>query len=162
MNYIKIIVILVLSSSILFTSEINAKTYFDIKTKLSEKTDLMAAKAGTMIFIMASDWAGIKEVGEDYSLWLKNYKKKIENSTITIEFDIEIRTAALLRSGSLLAEDKVKISFKSEEDWHGVESITKAIEMEMKNKSREIKKEALFIGAEVEKVLKRIIKKVKN
>ena len=111
---------------------------------------------------MASDWAGIKEVGEDYSLWLKNYKKKIENSTITIEFDIEIRTAALLRSGSLLAEDKVKISFKSEEDWHGVESITKAIEMEMKNKSREIKKEALFIGAEVEKVLKRIIKKVKN
>ena len=77
MNYIKIIVILVLSSSILFTSEINAKTYFDIKTKLSEKTDLMAAKAGTMIFIMASDWAGIKEVGEDYSLWLKNYKKKM-------------------------------------------------------------------------------------
>jgi hypothetical protein len=136
------------------------KKSFDVKTKLSEKTDLMPAKAGTIIFLLASDWAGIREVGEDYSLWLKNYKRKKENGTITVEFDIEVRTASMIRSGSLLTKEKLKVSFKAEDNWQGVKSITDAVEREMKNKSKEIKKEALFIGEEVEKVLKRMMRRI--
>ena len=134
------------------------KTYFDVKTKFAEKTDLMAAKLGTIIFIINSDWAGIKEIGEDYSLWLKNYKRKKEKDTIYVSLDVEIRTPAMFRSGSLLESRKIEVHFKAEDTWQGVKSIIDSVEQEMKNTSQELKKEALFVGEKVIKVVRELIR----
>ncbi len=153
--FISIIILLVINA----VNYAQVKTYFDVKTKFYEKSDLSPAKIGTIIFLTQSNWGGVREVGEDYSLWLKKYERKKINKTITIQLDVELRTPAAIRSGSLLSSQRIEVSFKAEDDWKGVNSIQDAIRREMSNKSREIQKEALFVGEEIVNVAYSLIKK---
>ena len=52
------------------------KIFLDVKTPLLEKNKLVAAKAGTFYFLTQSSDLGVREAGEDYSLWLKDYKSR--------------------------------------------------------------------------------------
>ena len=137
------------------------KIYFDVKTKLAEKSDLTAGKIGTIIFLVESDWAGVREIGEDYSLWLKNYRRKKVKDIVIINLDVEIRTPSMFTSGSLLKSKTIKVAFRAEDDWSGVRSIRDAVERKMRNKSRELQKEALFIGENVVKTAHELIKQIK-
>ena len=136
------------------------KVMFDIKTKQFEKFDFIPIKIATTIILLNSDWAGVIEVGEDYSLWLKNYQRKQVDEEIIISFDVEIRTPAMLRSGSLLTTGKVDYSFNAAEEWEGVKSTREAIERELKDYSEEINTEAKMGGEEVEKCAKMLMQQL--
>ncbi len=142
---------LIIISILLFPLQSSAfqKTYFDVKTKFSEKTDLTVAKNSAIIILRQSDWAGVKEYGEDYSLWLRNYEKRKSGDRITVSLDVEIRTPALVRSGKLLKSSRVNVSYNLDEEWKGIDSISKAVKQALKSETEDIKKEALFVGEAV-------------
>lgn len=87
------------------------KIYFDVKTKLAEKSNFVPAKIGVIHFLSNSDKYGVKEFGEDYSLWLKGYKTSQEEYKIKIEFTLEIHTPAMFREGRLLKKDNIFVTY---------------------------------------------------
>ena len=134
-----------------------SKVLFDVKTKRAEKMDLLPIKTATVILLLKSDWASVVEIGEDYSLWLKEYERKKVGDIISVKFCVELRTPAMLRSGSLLQSEKIEFSFKSIDEWNEVTTVREAIKQELKNFSGEIQTEAILGG---EKVVNIIIKMV--
>jgi len=135
------------------------KIYFDIKTGLSELADLLPAKVGIAIFLEQSEWAGIREFGEDYSLRLKNYEKRKENNLITVSLDVEIRSPSFIRTGALLKRRRMFVIYRPEDDWTGVDSVRDAVERELDNTTKELRKGALYIGAEIIKYLEELKKR---
>jgi hypothetical protein len=45
-----------------------------------------------MTALRASSWAGVKEVGEDYSLWLTNLNRSHYGDTLQVTLDVHLRT----------------------------------------------------------------------
>ena len=132
--------------------------YLDIKTKHEEKFDLLPAKIAVSYFITQSKWAKLREVGEDYSVWLTNYQREKIDDTIYISLEIEIRTPAMIRSGSLLKKKRIRTSITAQDDWSDVNNIRDAIEREIENSSKEIQEEAIIVGEKVSKEIYKIIK----
>jgi len=83
---------------------------FDVKTQFKEKQELAVIKAGLLAFIHYVDWAELAEVGEDYSLWLRGYRRKVHGNTVTIELTLQIRTSAMFSHGRWLTEEKINIT----------------------------------------------------
>ena len=135
------------------------RVLFDIKSKHSEKVDLSPIKTGATLLLLQSDWAGIAEVGEDYSLWLKDSELKIVKGRILIKLRVELRTPALFRSGSLIKSENIEFSFKPVDKWEDITSASKAIKQELENVSEEILIEATLGGEEVVKVARKMVKK---
>lgn len=79
----------------------------DVKTAVTQKADFGPAEVGTTVCLANVEWAQVQEFGADYSLWLKNYERIKEGQDVRIEMDVQLRTAATLRSGSRLAERHV-------------------------------------------------------
>lgn len=79
----------------------------DVKTAATAKADVAPAEVGTTVCLVQSEWATVREVGEDYSLWLKRYERIKEGQDVRVEMDVELRTPAMIRSGSLIAERPV-------------------------------------------------------
>ena len=142
------------------SAEADDRVFIDVKTKQSEKFDLLPLKIAVSIFLLQSDWALVCEVGEDYSLWMRNYHRERINDEIFISLDVEIRTAALIRSGILLSKERITVPIKAREDWTDVNSIRDAIEKQIENTSKEIQDEAVIIGEEVVKVAHKLIRKL--
>jgi len=134
------------------------KVYFDIKTRFLEKADLMPAKAGATIVLMQSEWAGVREFGEDYSVWLTNYQSEKKKDILVISLDVELRAPSAVRTGSLIKQKRITVRMQEENDWENVDSITDAIERELKNNSANLKTEAMIIGQEVEQSLRNFLK----
>ncbi len=85
----------------------------DVKTLMNEKNALAVSKLGTIQFLNESAWARVVEVGEDYSLWLKNYEIMQADNEITISLDVELRTPAAFRNGRLLESRHIEVSFEA-------------------------------------------------
>lgn len=74
----------------------------DIKTALDEKGELKLAKAGLKVYLKQSEWAKVVNLGEDYSVWLTQFRRKLKGNVLRIEMDIELRTPATLDKGEFL------------------------------------------------------------
>jgi len=107
--------------------------------------------------VLNCDWADIAEIGEDYSIWLRSYERKIHNNMINVKLLVELRTPALLRSGSLITSENINFSFKPVDEWDNINTASEAIKQELLNFSEKVQIEAQVGG---EQVLKSIMKMI--
>jgi hypothetical protein len=84
---------------------------FDIKTPLNEKELSAAVKSGFVAYIKKSGWAIVKEIGEDNSLWITNYVRTSQGSTMKSTFNFEIRTPAMFTRGRLLFGKQLSVEW---------------------------------------------------
>jgi hypothetical protein len=82
---------------------------------MEEKSQLHVIKIAVINSLQQSTWATVKEVGEDYSLWLTNLKRSSTGDSITTEIDFDLRTPAMLTRGKHLDARRVSISFDTTE-----------------------------------------------
>jgi hypothetical protein len=87
-----------------------AQLKLDLKTPLEDKEKLKLAKAGLGAYLRQAEWANVVNVGEDYSVWIKNLKRRFKGNTLYFELDLEIKTAADLTSGKLISARHIKDS----------------------------------------------------
>ncbi len=87
-----------------------AQLKIDLKTPLEDKEKLKLAKAGLGAFLRQAEWAQVVNVGEDYSVWIKNLKRKFKGNVLHFELDLEVKTAADLTSGKLLSARHIRDS----------------------------------------------------
>ena len=85
--------------------------YFDVKTRFAEKREFVSVKAGLLAFIKHAEWAAIKDIGENYSVWLKDYTRRQNGSAVNIELILQIRTPAMFTHGKRLVEKSVQVSY---------------------------------------------------
>jgi len=138
------------------------KTLLDVKTPLLEKSSLMAAKAGTIYFITQSADLGVREAGEDYALWMKNYKSRQNGKKITIEYTIELRSPAMFRKGRLIASESLKVTYRLDEKREG--GLFKSFDHFKKNVKRmkdELMLEGFYCGQETVRIARELIEDAK-
>lgn len=145
-NILSCVVLVLLSVAV---AAAQPKTMFDVKTKLSEKTDLAPAKVGCVILLSRSDWAGLAEVGETYSLWLKNYRKVKEGDKVRVKLDLEIHTPSMIRSGKVLASESLDVVYDPQEEPVADSGFWNAFRGHIKNTSRDIENEGMAVGKKV-------------
>ena len=138
------------------------RTLFDVKTKLSEKTDLAPAKAGCVILLARSDWAGVAEIGESYSLWLKNYRRVKEGDKVHVKLDVEIHTPSMVRSGKLLASECIDVIYDPQEEPTADSNFWSAFRRNVKNTSRDIENEGMTVGQKVVEAVHLMMNSIKR
>lgn len=132
----------------------------DVKTPLESKTELAPAKAGAAMCLHRSEWATISEVGEDYSLWLKEYERVKDGRDTRAELTIELRSPALLRSGSLIASQQVRARYRAGTNevnipdslrWRqkDITALWESIKDEFSESTAKIRREAFAVGTAV-------------
>lgn len=132
----------------------------DIKTSFGGKVEFAPVEVGASICLNRSEWANVTEVGEDYSLWLKEYERIKDGTDTRAELTVELRTPAFLRSGSLISSQHVTATFHPQSDgmplpntlnWNqeDFEAIREAIAGELSESASDLKHEALIVGGTV-------------
>jgi len=117
--------------------------YVDVKTPLLQKAELTVPKAGTIFFIEQSREFGLREAGEDYSLWLMDYQANQEGNRVTIRLKVELRTPAMFRQGKILAQKDIQIEYKTDVDLPAEEA---GIFKHFKSRVKKIKSELMLEG----------------
>lgn len=79
----------------------------DIKTALAVKEKSKLAKAGLIAYLKQSDWAKVVNFGEDYSVWIENFRRKLRGNTIQFQLDLELRTQADIGIGKLIVTSHI-------------------------------------------------------
>jgi len=74
----------------------------DLKTPAGDKEKLKLAKAGLGAYLRQAEWAKVVNVGEDYSVWIKDLKRKFTGNILHFDVTLEVRTTADVGSGALL------------------------------------------------------------
>ena len=132
--------------------------YLDIKTPLPEKNNLFAVKAGALHFIQQAEDFASREIGEDYSVWLLNYASKEKDGRIIIEFDIELRSPAMIRKGRLLGKEHVKVMYFTSEPISGENVVDfQSLKEKLREKGFELVYEAYYCGRETVEIIKELL-----
>lgn len=84
---------------------------FDIKTTVEEKYDLHVAKEGVTAAFEEAPWASVREVGEDYSLWLTDFRRSHEGDSVRVRMTVNLRTPAMLTRGNSIAARRIEASY---------------------------------------------------
>jgi hypothetical protein len=137
------------------------KIYLDVKTDWKEKAELSPAKNGTIYFLLNSQELGVKEFGEDYSLWLLDYQARQDNDQVQITYTVELRTPALIRKGKLLAKEEISVSYdvsRSVEDEE--KELFDKFKKHVKKVKSELLIEAFYCGQETFSAAKRLVNQV--
>jgi hypothetical protein len=87
---------------------VQAQTKIDIKTPVEDKDKLKLAKAGLAAYLQQADWASIVNFGEDYSVWIKNLKRRFKGNVLMFEVDLELKTTADISTGTLISARHLK------------------------------------------------------
>jgi len=74
----------------------------DLKTPTGDKEKLRLAKAGLGAYLRQAEWAEVVNLGEDYSVWIKDLKRKFTDNILHFDVTLEVRTTADVGSGTLL------------------------------------------------------------
>ena len=125
----------------------------DVKTRLGDKADLSPTHIGAAAHLATVGWVETVEFGEDFSVWLLDYRKVLRGDTTVVALGVELRTPAFIRSGSTLAVAEVAVPFRAHSLWAGVNSIRDAIERQLRNSKQEIRAEAALVGGRVADVV---------
>ena len=109
----KFIRLFTITSIILFfiTSQSFGQIAFDVKTLFQEKSQLRYVKTAVINYLQNSSWATVKEYGENYSLWITNFKRISLGDSIKSEFDIDIRTPAMISHGNHIFGEHIVVMF---------------------------------------------------
>lgn len=152
------VAVLILLCSSPDTTSGQGRVAIDVKTKYGEKTDIAVTKAGSITLLRRSDWADVQEVGETYSLWLKNYTKASENGSVRVTLDVELRTPSMFRSGKLLDTRRIEVTYDFREE-RSDPVFDESLGREIRNASREARAEAWAVGKEVVKAARYMVER---
>lgn len=81
----------------------SAQIKIDVKTPQEDKEKLRFAKAGLGAYLRQAEWAEVVNIGEDYSVWIKNLKRRFVGNVLHFTVTLEVRTTADIGSGKLLS-----------------------------------------------------------
>lgn len=137
------LVVTLLTSSLLVAQ---GKVFFDVKTKWAEKSKMTHIKTMFSYKLLNSDWANVTEVGEEYQIWLKNYRKVQDDNVFTTTIDLEIRRPKLLGEGELVEKREVKVVFVTGIDNRRVDTHFELAEKILGHISEELKMEATEVS----------------
>jgi len=84
---------------------------FDIKTTVEEKYSLHVAKEGVTAAFEEAPWVSVREVGEDYSLWLTNFRRSHNGDSVQVRMTVNLRTPAMLTRGDEIAVRRIEASY---------------------------------------------------
>jgi hypothetical protein len=93
--------ILILASCLIASTALS-QYKIDLKTPAGDKEKLRLAKAGLGSYLRQAEWAKVVNVGEDYSVWIKNLNRKFKGNVLYFDVTLEVRTTADVGSGTLL------------------------------------------------------------
>lgn len=76
----------------------------DVKTTFTDKYTATGVKNGHIAYMntKGAKWSIVKEIGEDYSFWIKNVRTTPTKDSTFIRFDLELRTPAMITEGELI------------------------------------------------------------
>ncbi len=140
----KIILFLILAISV----KMGISLTLDVKTRYFEKYKLAAIKAGA-IYFLEKNGIKVKEIGEDYSLWLISFSKKFDNDYFYYSFAVVLSSPT-----AFLYKDEIKkkvISFKikvNSVDWKYSEDFKSFLKKRLTVVTEKTKREA-FIGGKL-------------
>lgn len=100
----------ILVASLIFASISLTQIKIDLKTPIDDKEKLKLAKSGLGAYLRQVEWAKVVNVGEDYSVWIKNLKRRFKGNVLHFEVDLELKTTADLGSGKLIDARHIKDS----------------------------------------------------
>ena len=86
----------------------HSQTKLDLKTPLEDKEKLKLAKAGLAAYLQQAEWASIVNLGEDYSVWIKNLKRGFKGNVLMFEVDLELKTQADISTGTLISARHIR------------------------------------------------------
>jgi hypothetical protein len=101
----------VIVGTVVFSSSVLAQVLIDVKTKFSEKKELHFLKLALMTSLDTTGWARTSEIGEHFSVWLKNYRSWGSGDSICSECDLEIHPPSLLTEGECLNASHLLVGF---------------------------------------------------
>ena len=149
----KIVYVVFMMFILIINSFAQTKIFFDVKTKLFEKPKLTYIKNAVDLLILESDWASVTEVGENYALWIRNYKKQEDESSVTVNLDIEIREPRSWAEGKLLDSEHIKVIFGYQEDIQRVSNHYELFKQKFHNLSDKLLLETTLVSEEIFKKL---------
>ena len=85
------------------TISVFSQLKIDLKTPMEDKEKLKLAKAGLGAYLRQAEWAEVVNFGEDYSVWIKNLKRRFTGNVLHVEVNLELRTRADLGVGDLIS-----------------------------------------------------------
>ncbi len=132
------------------TLDAQEKVYFDIKTSLEEKTSLLPVELGATLVFSQSNWAGVLELGEDFCIYLKNYRRKVTHNYIYIAMDVELREPGTLKAGKLLSTREIRVKIDRNEDTSLATELYHLIKTGFELSAVDSHNEAVVIGKLVE------------
>ncbi|MBU0712495.1 hypothetical protein KJ762_10220 [bacterium] len=144
----KFIMTLVLLSGIVTAQD---RVYFDIKTTFDEKTELLPVELGTTLVFSQSDWAGILELGEDYCIFMRNYRRKETRSAIYISLDIEMRKPGTFKAGDILGTRTIRLKINRDDTVSSATEFYNLIKSGFDISEDDYHNETIIIGKVVEK-----------
>lgn len=125
------------------------KVFFDVKTKMAEKTRLTHIKTATVLLLLKTEWASVSDISPEYALWLRNYKitESVDEFKVTLE--IEIRKPAFLREGDLYISKYIEVEGSLHQDVGRSNSHFELIRKALKNSSDKVLTEATLVSERI-------------
>ena len=138
---------------VLFSGMVTAqdRVYFDIKTTFDEKTDLLPIELGTTLVFSQSDWAGILEIGEDYCIFMRNYRRKETHNAVFISLDIELRNPGTFKAGDILGNRTIRLKINRDDTVSPATEFYHLIKSGFDISEDDYHNETIIIGKVVEK-----------
>ncbi len=138
--------------------------YINIKEPIDYIIRLLPVEIGINYFLKFTKDPRIVPVkfAEDYSVWIRHYRKKKEDGKINISFILELRTrAGLFSKGVLLQRKKIDISYDKDAPIpiriiidKKTEKIIKRLGIDMDS----VEREAFWVGTKITDEIMRMIK----
>ncbi|MBN2601925.1 MAG: hypothetical protein JXR87_08030 [Candidatus Marinimicrobia bacterium] len=138
---------------VLLTGVVTAqeKVYFDIKTTFEEKAELLPVELGTTLVFSQSDWAGILEIGEDYCIFMRNYRRKEINQAVFISLDIELRKPGTFKAGEILGNRTVRLKINRDNTVSSATELYNLVKSGFDISENDYHNETIIIGKVIEK-----------
>jgi hypothetical protein len=132
------------------TASAQGRIYFDIKTSFNDKADLLPIELATTLILTQSRWAGTLEIGEDYTLFLKNYQRTERTESALIQIDVELREKSEFRIGKLLKAKRIKLKVDSSDQLNQFEDAYQLIRNGLRKTDVRFQSEVLSIAKAIE------------
>jgi|ERR1051325_804726 hypothetical protein len=90
-------------------SPVESQVLIDVKTRYGEKQELHFVKLALITSLDSTEWSRTTEMGELFSVWLKNFKHIAKGDSIETDLDLEFRTPAMISEGHLISTKHLSI-----------------------------------------------------
>lgn len=123
--------IAVVTTTFVMTCISSAQVKIDLKTSFAEKQELTYIKAAAKSALNGCNMFVIREIGEDYSLWIKEPRERLTEKGLVVELRLELRTAAAFTNGRLLNERLIAFVLERDRDYSCMDTLGITAEHEL-------------------------------